>query len=41
MGTIYAFAHQHWIVGGIVASVMWFTAGKQSLRQYSGKPSLS
>jgi len=31
MGTIYAFAHQHWIVGGIVASLMWFTAGKQSL----------
>lgn len=25
------FAGQHWIVGGILASLLWFLAGRQSL----------
>lgn len=25
------FAEQHWIVGGILASLLWFLAGRQSL----------
>jgi O-antigen/teichoic acid export membrane protein len=25
------FASQHWIIGGIVASLLWFLAGRQSL----------
>jgi hypothetical protein len=25
------FAERHWIVGGILASLLWFFAGKQSL----------
>jgi energy-converting hydrogenase Eha subunit B len=25
------FAERHWIVGGIVASLLWFLAGRQSL----------
>jgi hypothetical protein len=24
------FAHEHWIVGGILASLLWFAAGQQS-----------
>lgn len=31
MGTVSAFAQQHWIFGGILASLMWFAAGKQYL----------
>lgn len=31
MGTVSAFAHQHWILGGIGASLVWFAAGTQSL----------
>jgi hypothetical protein len=30
------FAEQHWVVGGIVASLMWFLAGRQTLAK--GKP---
>lgn len=25
------FAQQHWIIGGILASLLWFLAGRQSL----------
>jgi energy-converting hydrogenase Eha subunit B len=25
------FAEQHWIIGGILASLLWFLAGRQSL----------
>ena len=25
------FAQQHWVIGGILASVLWFLAGRQSL----------
>lgn len=31
MGTLSAFAHQHWVLGGIAASLIWFAAGRQSL----------
>jgi hypothetical protein len=30
------FAKQHWVVGGILVSLLWFFAGKQSLS--NGKP---
>ena len=33
------FAAQHWIAGGIAASLLWFLAGKQSLS--NGKPNVA
>jgi hypothetical protein len=30
------FAEQHWVIGGILVSLLWFLAGKQSLS--NGKP---
>lgn len=31
MGTLSTFAAQHWVVGGIAVSLLWFAAGRQSL----------
>jgi hypothetical protein len=31
MGVFSDFAAKHWVLGGIVASLLWFVAGKQSL----------
>jgi hypothetical protein len=30
------FARQHWVIGGILVSLLWFFAGKQSLS--NGRP---
>ena len=35
MGTLSNFAAQHWVLGGIATSVLWFLAGKQSLSNRS------
>lgn len=31
MGTLSTFAAQHWVLGGIGVSLLWFVAGRQSL----------